>query len=170
MPALLAQLPDEAAQAGVVQPAVAGELKRAADVAAALDQVDRQLALLDRAGLADIAAPLHLDALNQRAVGLEGTLHAHTVGDLAHGERGVQAAVAHGDADALEGLQALAVAFFYLHVDDDGVARCKLRDVPIELLGVDFVDDVRHVPDPFQYSSSTLPAFLLLVFNFELGQ
>src|SRR5574337_1032164 len=73
-------------------------------------------------GAAHVAAALDLDAGDQRAVGLERALHTLATGDLAHGERAVQAAVALGDHHAFIGLQALAVALDHVDADDHGVA------------------------------------------------
>src|SRR3546814_9261677 len=50
-----------------------------------------------------------------------------SVRQLAHGEGGVEAAVAARDADALESLDALARAFDHLHVHAHGVARGESR-------------------------------------------
>src|SRR5690606_540534 len=68
------------------------------------------------------AAALDLDRFDRSAVALEHALHAEAVGDLAHGERGVQAGVLARDDHAFIGLDALAVALLDLDVDDDGVA------------------------------------------------
>src|SRR5271170_41029 len=63
-----------------------------------------------------VAAALHGDLADRRAVGLEHPLDALAVGDLAHCERGVQSAVAAGNDDTLVRLHALAIAFHYLHL------------------------------------------------------
>src|SRR5690606_6045217 len=68
-------------------------------------------------GATDLATTLDLDRFDGRAVALEHALDAGAVRDLAHGEGGVQAAVALGDDHALVGLDALAVAFLHLDVD-----------------------------------------------------
>src|SRR5690606_38714116 len=57
----------------------------------------------------DLAAALDLDRVDGRAVALEHALHAVAVGDLAHGERGVEAGVLPADDHAFVGLDALAV-------------------------------------------------------------
>lgn len=82
-----------------------------------------QVAQVIELGPAHVAAALDRDAVDGGAVALEHTFHALAVGDLAHGEGGIQAAVAHGDNDAFEGLQAFAFAFLHLH--DNGVAKCE---------------------------------------------
>ena len=79
-------------------------------------------------GAAHVALALHLDAGDQRRIGLERALDAFAARDLAHDERRVEAAIALGDHDALVGLHALALAFDDAHVDDDGVARREDRD------------------------------------------
>src|SRR5690606_25023403 len=56
---------------------------------------------------ADLAATLHVDRVDGRAVGLEHALHAEAVRDLAHGERGVEAGVLLADDHAFIGLDAL---------------------------------------------------------------
>src|SRR5690606_34333522 len=71
---------------------------------------------------ADGATALDLDRVDGRAVRLEHALDAVAVRNLAHGERGVEAGVLLADDHALVGLDALAVAFLDLDVDDDGVA------------------------------------------------
>jgi hypothetical protein len=60
---------------------------------------------------------------NGRAVGLEDALDALAMGNLAHRERAVEAAIAAGDDDAFISLDALAVAFAHLDLDDNRVAR-----------------------------------------------
>src|SRR5262249_30860929 len=52
-------------------------------------------------GAPDIAAALHLYARDERRVGLEGALHPFARRDLAHGEAGIESAVALGDHHAL---------------------------------------------------------------------
>src|SRR5882762_10429326 len=71
---------------------------------------------------AHVALALHLDRRDERRIGLEGALDALARGDLAHDERGVQAAVPLGDHHALEGLRALALALDDVDIDDHGVA------------------------------------------------
>ena len=55
-----------------------------------------------------------------------------TVGALKHDEIGIEAAIALGDDHAFKGLDALAVAFDDIHVDDHGVARRELGHVLAE--------------------------------------
>jgi hypothetical protein len=69
---------------------------------------------------------------DQRAVQLEGALHAFAAGDLAHDEAAVQAAVALGDDHAFVGLHALARAFDDVHVDDHRVARGEVGDLAVQ--------------------------------------
>src|SRR5438105_2063027 len=67
----------------------------------------RTLAQVVQLGAADVAAALDFDRREQRAVHLEGALHAFAAADLAHDEAGVQPAVALGDHHAFIGLHAL---------------------------------------------------------------
>ena len=84
---------------------------------------------------------LDFDRVDDRAVGLEHALDAEAVRDLADGERGVQAAVLLGDDHAFEGLHALAVAFLHLDVDDHRVTGAELRQLALDLLGLELGDD-----------------------------
>src|SRR5690242_1607749 len=96
-------------------------------------------------GAAHIAFPLQLDRGDHRRIGLEGALDALARGDLAHGERGIDAAVSLGDHHALVGLHALALAFHDAHVDDHRVARRKLGErAPhaLDLFLFEFFNDV----------------------------
>src|SRR5690606_34833872 len=70
----------------------------------------------------DGAATLDLHLGDVRAVQRKHALHAFAMGNLAHRERGIEAAVAPCDDDTLVGLQTLAVAFLHPDLDDDGVA------------------------------------------------
>src|SRR5688572_2209684 len=78
-------------------------------------------------------------------MGLEGALDALAGGDLAHDERGVEAAVALGDHHALEGLQALALAFHHVDAHHDSVAGREVGDVarqPLDLFLLDGLDQI----------------------------
>src|SRR5262249_18473742 len=86
----------------------------------------RQIAQVVQLGAAHVAAALHLDVLDRGTVQLEHAFHALAVTDLAHGDRGVEAAVAARDDHAFIGLGTLAVAFLHLHVHHDGVAGAEL--------------------------------------------
>ena len=78
-------------------------------------------------GAAHVAVALHFDRRDQRRIGLERALHAFAAGDLAHGERRVEAAVALGDHHAFVGLHALALAFDDVDVDDRRCRRARSR-------------------------------------------
>jgi hypothetical protein len=54
MAALLSEMSEQRRQPGVVDCSVAGQLDAAADVSPSLDEVDRQPALVDGSGLADV--------------------------------------------------------------------------------------------------------------------
>src|SRR5690606_21759683 len=64
-----------------------------------------QFAQVVQLGLAHITTALDLNAVNQRAVSLEGTLNTHSVRDLAHGESRVQTTVALADDHDFKRLQ-----------------------------------------------------------------
>ncbi|MOA32741.1 hypothetical protein D3C78_1539850 [compost metagenome] len=76
-----------------------------------------------------------------RAVGLESTLYANTVGDFTNGECTVYAAVTLGDNNTFERLQTRTVAFLHFHLNDNGVARGKGRDLFGHLLCFECKDD-----------------------------
>src|SRR3546814_1661698 len=88
---------------------------------------------------ADRATALDLDRIDGGAVRLEDALDAIAVRDLAHGEGGVEAGVLLADDHALVGLDALAVAFLDLDVDDDGVAGAEYRQLALRLFGFEFL-------------------------------
>ena len=80
-------------------------------------------------GAPDLAAAHHLDRIDHRRIDGKYALDAFAVGDLADGEAFLQAAAAAGDADAFIGLNAGALAFGDLDVDDDRVAGGEIRDL-----------------------------------------
>ena len=96
-------------------------------------------------GATHVAPALDLDLGDRRAVGLEDALHALAVGDLAHREGRVQAAVALGDDDALEGLETLAVALLDLDLHDHGIAGGEIRDLAGHLLLFELLNDLLMV-------------------------
>src|ERR1700733_10280632 len=107
-----------------------------------------QVAQVVELGAAHAAAALDGDVADGRAVGLEHALHTLAVRDLAHGEGGVQPAIAPGDHHTLVGLHALAVAFDHLHLHHHGVAGPELRHLARHALLVDFLDYLAHVRSP----------------------
>src|SRR5690625_5452206 len=62
-------------------------------------------------------------------MGLERTLHAHTMGNFANSESRVQTALATGNHHTFVSLQALAGTFLYSYLYDNGVARGQVRNV-----------------------------------------
>src|SRR5437899_2738338 len=98
-------------------------------------------------GAADHAAALDLDGLDHRAHHREQPLDALAEADLAHGEALVDSLAAAGDADALIGLDALALAFLDLHVDAHGVARLEVGDLAEaeEAVGLFLLQGLDHV-------------------------
>src|SRR6266508_1563684 len=76
-----------------------------------------------------LAAAHELDRVDHRRIERKHALHAFAVGNLAHREILVQARARAPDANALIGLDARALALHNLDVDEDGVARRKIRDL-----------------------------------------
>src|SRR5262249_46650281 len=109
-------------------------------------------------GTTHAAAALDSDVADGRAVGLEHALDALSMGDLANREGGVQATVAPGDDHALVRLHALAVAFHYLHLHDDGVTRFVFRDGAGHALLLDFLDYLAHVRSPRSFPAAAAAA------------
>ena len=103
-------------------------------------------------GATHLAAAHDLDRIDHRRMDGEYALDPFAVGDLADGEALLQAAAAAGDADALIGLDAAALAFGDLDVDDDRVAGGEIGDWAGGaelggLFGLQRLDDV-HCPSP----------------------
>src|SRR3984885_6114723 len=107
-----------------------------------------QVAQVVELGAAHAAAALDGDVADGRAVGLENALHTLPLRGLAHGEGGVQPAIAPGDNPTLVGLHALAVAFDHLHLHHHGVAGPEFRHLARHALPVDFLDYLAHVRSP----------------------
>jgi len=93
-------------------------------------------------GAPDLTVPNDLDPLDPRAVDLERALDADARCDPAHGDRGRDAAVAHPHHEALEHLDALAVALDDLGGDLHGVAGRDLGKVGAQLVLDDLVEHV----------------------------
>src|SRR3954466_5022609 len=96
-------------------------------------------------GAPDLAAAHDLDRVDHRRIEREDALDALAVGDLADGEAFLEAGAGAGDAHALIGLHAGALALLDLDVDDQGVAGLEVRHVPAELLdllAVELLEDV----------------------------
>src|SRR5471032_2676058 len=88
----------------------------------------RTLTQVVQLGAANITTAFHFDRSDQRRVQLERTLNAFARRDLTNDEVRVQAAVTTGDNDAFVCLGALAGALDYVDVDDNGIARCEIRN------------------------------------------
>src|SRR3954454_20394919 len=119
------------------------------DVALLLDLggLAAQLAEVVELGPTDVTAGQHLDLLDDRGVHREGALHAHAEADLADGEGLADAAALTADDDALEDLDAGAVALDHPHVHLHGVTRAELGDVVAQRVGVERVQGV-HLGSP----------------------
>ena len=75
----------------------------------------------------------------------EHALHAFTVGNLADRESFIDAGTALGDHDALENLDTFLAAFNNTSVNLDGITYVKWGHIRLELLLLDFVDNVHLV-------------------------
>ena len=127
------------ALAAVVVAAALGDARRLAAAAAQVIEL----------GAPHGAAAHHLDRGDARRMQREDALDPFAVGDLAQGEVRVDAGVLAGDADALEGLDALALALDDAQADAHRVARLKRRHRPLgdqfrDLLGFELLQDVHR--------------------------
>src|SRR5271156_467276 len=99
-------------------------------------------------GAPDLAAPDHLNRVDHRRIDRKDPLDALAIGDLAHREILVEAVAAARDAHAFVSLDAGALAFRDLDVDNDRVAGLERRHLGAgqfgRVLGLDRLDDV-HV-------------------------
>src|ERR1700683_312080 len=100
-------------------------------------------------GAAHLAAARALERIDHRRIDRKHALDAFAVGNLANREALLQAAAVARDADAFIGLNAGALAFLDLHIDDDGVAGLEGRDFGGlaklgGLFGLDRLDDVHE--------------------------
>jgi hypothetical protein len=75
----------------------------------------------------------------------ENTLNTFTIGNLADGKRLVDTAATHGDDETCENLDTLFSAFDDAAMDFDGVADVEWRKIFLELLLLDFFDDVHDL-------------------------
>src|SRR5258708_32001030 len=80
-------------------------------------------------GAAHLAAADDLDGIDHRRVKREYALHTLAVRDLAHREILIEAGARTPDANALIGLNATALAFDHLVVDENRIARPEVRDL-----------------------------------------
>src|SRR5579862_1110020 len=113
-------------------------------------------------GAAHVAAAHHLDRGDARRMQREDAFDALAVGDLAQRKVRVDAGVLSGDADALEGLDAFALALDDAQADLNGIARLERRHRPLgdqfsDLLGFELLQDVHRCT-----SSLAAPAALLI--------
>src|SRR5580704_7750966 len=104
----------------------------------------RQLTQVVQLRTAYIAAALHADFADRGAEGLEHALDTFAVGNLAHGEGRVEAAVLLRDDHTLVGLNALAITFHHFDLHDDGIAGIEVRKLACRPLAVEFLDDLIH--------------------------
>src|ERR1700743_3787887 len=104
----------------------------------------RQFAQVVQLGAAHVAAALHADFADRRAESLKHALHTFAVGNFAHGERRIEAAVLLCDDHTLVGLNALAITLHHFDLNDDGVAGIEVRKLACRPLAVEFLDDLIH--------------------------
>lgn len=93
-------------------------------------------------GAADFAFVGYFDLGNTRGVDWEHALDTFTVGDFPNGKRCVNTAAALGDHEACEDLDTLFAALNNPAMHLDGVAYVEWCNVFLELLLLDFLDDV----------------------------
>src|SRR5579863_8203704 len=91
------------------------------------------------------ATPHHLDRRDARRMQRKDALDPLAVGNLAQREVRVDAGVFAGDADALEGLHALALALDHLDADAHRIARLEFRhaalgDQSFDLFALQFLE------------------------------
>src|SRR5215207_2150317 len=111
-----------------------------------------QVAQVVELGAAYVTARHDLDGLEDRRVEREGPLDADAEGDLADGEGAADAGSVDPDDDALEDLDAGAVALDDLDVHLDGVTGAEGRDV-VALDGIAEIGD--HVAHGCLLASAT---------------
>src|SRR4051794_1286781 len=103
-----------------------------------------ELAQVVQLGPADVAAGDDLDPLDDRGVHREGALHSDAEADLADGEGLADPTALAPDHDALEDLDAGAVALDHADVHLHGVAGTELGDVGAQRVGVECVQGVHR--------------------------
>src|SRR5712692_2488640 len=79
-------------------------------------------------GAAHLAAADDLDGVDHRRIKRKDALHPLSIGNLAHREILIETGTRPPDANALIGLNAAALAFDHLVVDENRVARPEFRD------------------------------------------
>src|SRR5487761_207167 len=131
---------------------VSAQIPPSSDLLANARRLAGQIPQVIELGAPHIALALYLDGSDGGAVGLKGAFHAFAVGNLAHRDRGVQAAIALGDHHALESLETLALAVLDLHLHHDGIARGKYRYF-LELRFFNLFDDLVHGRLPLRESN-----------------
>src|SRR5207253_9446840 len=92
----------------------------------------------------DVADRDHVDLLDLRRVKRERPLDADAERLLAHGEGLARARPLPLDADALEHLNARALALDDAEVDAHGVARLEPGQVAAQLAALELLDDLAH--------------------------
>src|ERR1700751_3447303 len=125
-------------QASLLASFLGGSLGRSRAAVRAFGDAGRlaaAIAQIIELGAPHLAAPEDFDRVDHRRIDGENALHALAIGDLPHREVLVEAIAAARDAHAFIRLNAGALAFRDLHVDDDRVAGLELRDLGPGQLG-----------------------------------
>src|ERR1700676_2015430 len=81
-------------------------------------------------GASDRPAPDHVDRGDARRIKWKDAFDTFAIGNFAQGEVGIDPGVLAGDADALEGLDALALALDDLDADAHGIAGIEAGNGP----------------------------------------
>src|SRR5665213_1704348 len=112
----------------------------------------RQIPQVVQLGAPHGAVALHADFADRRTESLKNPLHAFTVRNFAHCERGIEAAIFFGDNHAFIGLNALAITLHHFDLDDDGIAGVEIRQLTRCAFAVQFLDDFVHNSRPLARS------------------
>ena len=91
---------------------------------------------------ADLTAGSHFHFRDSGRVQLKYSLHSFSVGNLSYGKGRVDRTSTPGDDYTCKNLDPLLASFANQSVDLDGVSNVKIRDLLLELLLLDFPDDV----------------------------
>ena len=98
-------------------------------------------------GTANVTAGQNLDVVDVRCVNREGTLHADAERHLADGKGLTDAGALATDNNATEHLDTGLLSLDDLHVDINGIAGAKLRNIVAQLCSINLVKNV-HKYDP----------------------
>lgn len=103
-----------------------------------------QVAQVVQLGATDIAVGFYFDLFDHWRMQRERTLDSNAEGNLANREGAANARAVDTDANALEDLNARAIAFNDVHVNFESIAGAEGWDVVAALVGGDLINDVSH--------------------------